>query len=202
MTKRGMAVITTILAASFLAFPIGCGVTSTAVPEEVTVLLPDNTEVTVEAGSGAPSLANSKWHFYRVAENAQSTPFATIRFGPEGNLEAFEDNTLAANIFGDEIVFDNTRRATKQAGLQYLAATYGAETRDATGFTFEGRFSALAAGLEAGQATASASATYDPMDADVVRGTFSFSSRVTLISLPEANQDDQFPFMGTRVSEE
>jgi len=200
-TRRFGMVCFVVLPVIFLA-ESGCGLGPSPLPDEVTVLLPDNTEVTVEAGSGAPSLANSKWHFYRMAENAQGTAFATIRFGPDGNLEAFEDNRLASNIFGDEVVFDNTRRATKQVGLQYLAATYGAETADASGFAFEGRFTAFAAGLQAGEATATATATYDETDPNTVHGTFRFSSQVTLISLPEANQDDEFPFMGTRVTDE
>ena len=36
----------------------------------------------------------------------------------------------------------------------------------------------------------------DPNDPNVVRGTFAYSTRVTLISIPEANQDDEFSFLG------
>jgi len=184
-----------------VGFAGGCGVGATALPEALTVTLPDNTVVEVEEGSGAASLANSKWQFVRTAENAQGAVFAVIRFGPNGELEAFENNTLATNILGDEIVFDNTRRSTKQFGLSYAAATYGAETNDGAGFSFEGRFTAFAGGLQAGEGTANATATYDENDKNIVRGRFSFTTQVTLIDLPDANMDEDFSFMGTRVEE-
>ncbi|MEK6674481.1 MAG: hypothetical protein AABZ47_02375 [Planctomycetota bacterium] len=180
----------------------GCGSDKDILPEGVSITLPDNTVVNVQEGGGAPSLSNSKWQFFRTANNAQGAAFATVVFGSDGNLEAFEENTLASNIFGDEVIFDNTRRATKQAGLQYIAATYGAETNDGSGFAFESRFSAFFAGIEAGAATASATAEFDPDDPDTVRGTFNFSSRVTLIDLPDANLDDEFSFMGARLLDE
>lgn len=178
-----------------------CGAGITALPETVSVTLPDNTVVEVTEGSGAPSLANSKWQFIRTAGNAQGAVFAVIRFGPNGELEAFENNTLASNIFGEEIIFDSSRRETKQFGLSYAAATYGAETNDSSGFTFEGRFTAFAGGLVAGEATASATAEYDGDDKSVVVGKFSFSSQVTLIEMPEAEVEDEFNFMGIRVEE-
>lgn len=178
---------------------LGCGAGRSGLPSEVTIVLPDDTSVTVDEGSGAPSLADSSWQFFRTAGNAQSTAFATVNFGADGNLESFEDSQLAPEIFGDTVIFDNSRRPTKQPGLQYAAATYGAETSDASGFTFEGRLTAFAVGLQAGSGTASASGTFDPDDSDTVHGTFLFSSRVTLIDLPNANRDDEFTFVGRRV---
>jgi len=177
----------------------GCGAGGTGLPKSETVLLPDGSTVTVDEGSGAPSLANSRWRFYRRSSTGQVGAFATVVFGPDGNLYAFEDNQLAANIFGDSIIFDATRRATKQVGLQYAAATYGAETEDASGFAFEGRFSAFAAGFLAGTGEANAVASYDPDNSDRVEGTFSFSSEVTLLPIPEANMDEEFNFVGERV---
>ena len=61
---------------------------------------------------------------------------------------------------------------------------------------------AFAVGIQAGSATAIATGTFDPDDPDTMTGTFSFSTRVTLISLPEANTDDEFPFIAHRVVEE
>jgi len=200
MIKRAVRLLQTLLFCSILISGYGCGA-GTALPDTVSVTLPDNTVVEVGEGSGAPSLANSKWQFVRTAGNAQGAVFAVIRFGPNGELEAFEENTLATNILGDEVVFDNTRRATKQAGLSYAAATYGAETSDQSGFTFEGRFTAFAAGIVAGDGSASATATYDENDKSVVFGKFTFSTRVTLIDMPEANMDDEFDFTGTRTAE-
>jgi len=79
--------------------------------------------------------------------------------------------------------------------------TYGAETSDGTGFTFEGRLTAFAAGLQAGYATATATGTFDPDDPNTMTGTFSYSTRVTLISMPEANVDEEFTFIAHRVVE-
>ena len=191
-----------VLAISIFLFPslTGCGANG-APPSTLVVELPDGTTTTVEAGSGVQSLAGTSWLFFRTAENLQAGAFATIVFGTDGNLEAFENNTLGSEIFGDEIIFDNTRRATKQFGLTYIAATYGAETADTTGFTFEGRLTAFAAGLTAGTGEATAIATFDENDPDTVRGTFRFKTEVTLIDIPGANQDDQFSFVGRRVVE-
>ena len=201
MLKRVLRWVPGLVAPLFaLSLMAGCGANSKP-PSSITVELPDGTTETVKIGAGAPSLANSRWYFYRTAGSAQAGAFATVVFGPDGNLEAFENNTLASNIFGTEIIFDNTRRATKQAGLSYIAATYGAETSDGNGFAFEGRLIAFAAGIQAGFGTATAAATFDEDDPDTVRGIFTFTTEVTLISLPEANQDEEFNFVGERVVE-
>ncbi len=180
----------------------GCGATG-GLPTDVTVTLPDGTTETVTMGAGVISLADSEWQFYRVADNAQGAAFMTIRFGDEGQLEAFEESTIASSIFGSSILFDGQRHNTTQAGLQYSAATYGAETADSMGFTFEGILKAYAAGLEAATATATAVAEFDPEDPNIVRGTFSFSSQVLLMAdqFPEGNMEDEFSFMGRKVTE-
>jgi len=182
---------------------IGCGVNGGrgTLPSTITLELPDGTSVEVSQGGGAASLANSTWQFYRTNSAGQSLAFATISFGPEGNLERFDNNTFASEIFGDTIVFDGTVHATNQQGLSYSAATFGAETSDASGFTFEGRLAAFAAGIPAATATATATASYDVDDPDTVIGTFSFSSQVTIASIPDANTEDEFPFVGRRVAE-
>lgn len=180
----------------------GCGSAQrSGLPETVIIELPDGTTVEAEQGAGAPSLANSCWEFFRSSSSAQSLAFVTIIFGPEGNLESFEDNTIAPQIFGDTIVFDGQRHSTAQQGMQYAAATFGAETADATGFAFEGRLTAFAVGIQAANGTATASATYVPDDPDTVVGTFTFSTRVTIASIPDADMDDEFAFVGHRVTE-
>ncbi len=180
----------------------GCGLTGNGLPSTLTIELPDGTTTEVAQGAGASSLADSQWQFFRTAGAAQGLSFLTIRFGSEGNLESFEENTIASEIFGSSIRFDGQRHSTNQKGLQYAATTFGAETSDGSGFTFEGRMTAFAVGIQAGSATAIATGTFDPDDPDTMTGTFSFSTRVTLISLPEANTDDEFPFIAHRVVEE
>ena len=184
-----------------LILVIGCGSQNAGLPTSLTVELPDGTTAEVEQGAGALSLADSTWEFYRTAGAAQGLAFLTINFGPEGNLEGFESNTIAPEIFGSSIRFDGRRYDTNQKGLQYAASTYGAETSDGSGFTFEGRMTAFAAGLQAGYATTTATGTFDADDPNTMTGTFSFSTRITLISIPEANTDDEFTFIAHRVVE-
>ena len=169
-------------------------------PAAVTVELPDGTEVRATQGSGVISFANTEWDFFAVAGNAQGAAFVRLVFGSNGELTAFENNTLASNIFGSTILFDGARHNTTQQGLQYAAATFGAETSDATGFAFEGVVTAFAAGFEAATANASAMGEFDPDDPDIIRGTFSFSSRVTLLDIPEGNQDFDLNYEGRRVT--
>ena len=172
------------------------------VPSSVDVVLPDGTTVTATMGSGVISLANSVWGFCRSATNPDClNPFMVVHFNSTGSLESFQDNTIASQIFGDTILFDGIAHNTAQAGLQYVAATFGAETSDSSGFTFEGRLTGLAAGFEAATATATATAEFDPVDPDVVFGTFSFSSEILLFPemFPGGNIDDSFPFAGRRL---
>jgi len=191
-----------LVAAACLSFSfVGCGSSaSTDLPKTVTLELLDGTIIEVEQGAGAASLANSQWQFFQTSPSAQALAFVTVNFGPEGNLKSFENNTIAQEIFGDTIVFDGQRHNTTQQGLQYAAATFGAETGDATGFTFEGRLAAFAAGIEVATATATTTAAYDANDPDTVEGTFTFSSRVTISSIPDGDTDFAFTFVGRRVT--
>ncbi len=180
----------------------GCG-SRGQLPEEITVQLPDGTETRVTLGSGVISLADTTWQFFATASTGQGAPFVTISFGPNGELEAFEDNTIAANIFGSTILFDGQRHNTTQPGLSYAAATYGAETSDANGFTFEGRLNAFIAGLEVASSTSTASGTFDPDDSDIMTGTFGYTitMTVTIPGIPFEDQEDEFGFIAHRVIE-
>ncbi len=179
----------------------GCG-GKPPVPSSVDVTLPDGTTVTATMGSGVISLADSVWGFCKNVSDANCTnPFVVIRFNSTGSLEAFEDNTIASSIFGDTILFDGVAHNTPQPALQYVAATFGAESLDSSGFTFEGRLTALAAGLQAAKATATATAEFDADDDGLVYGTFTFTSEVLLFPelIPEGNIDDSFAFVGRRI---
>ena len=59
----------------------------------------------------------------------------------------------------------------------------------------------LAAGFEAAKATATATAEFDPDDADLIYGTFSFTSEVLLFAdlFPDGNINDEFDFVGRRL---
>ncbi len=171
-------------------------------PDTVAVELPDGTTANVTMGAGVASLADSTWQFYQSFGSGQSLPFLVISFGPEGNLAAFENNSIAPEIFGDTIYFDGERHATAQTGLSYAAATYGAETSDAMGFAFEGRLTAFAASIQVAQATASASGTFAADDPDTMTGTFAITTEVTVTSMPEANIDESFAFIAHRITGE
>ncbi len=183
----------------FAVVASGCGSANNGLPSTITVELPDGTAEVVTLGSGVVSFADSEWQFFQTSPAAQGLPFATIIFGPDGELEAFENSTIANSIFGSNVYFDGALHPTAQTGLSYAAATFGAQTADAKGFAFEGRITAFAAGLEAASATATAVGEFEGDDINTVRGTFTFSSRVTLLNIPEGNMDMSFDFMGTRV---
>jgi hypothetical protein len=181
---------------------LGCGALGPiTLPSTVLIQLPDGTTAEAEQGSGVASLADSTWQFYRTTSTGQGTAFLTVRFGSAGNLEAFENNTIGAEVFGPTIYFDGQRHSTLQPGVSYVASTYGAETSDGTGFAFEARMTAFAAGLEAGYANATASGTFDPDDPDTMTGTFAYETRTTLISIPEADQEGEWSFIARRVAE-
>lgn len=189
----------TVFAASLSLSLVGCwSVPSTGLPGTMTLVLPDGTTVDVGQGSGAPSLADSRWQFFRAPLSAQAL-VATVSFGPDGELVSFEDNTIAPEIFGNTIRFDGQRHNTAQQGLEYAAATFGAETGDASGFTFEGHLTAFFFGIQAGNGTATATASYVAGDPDTVEGTFTFSTHVTIASIPGGNTTDTFDFVGRRV---
>ena len=164
-------------------------------PSTVIIELPDGSTVEVDEGGGAESLANTAWQFFRG-----SGIFLTIRFGPDGNLAAFENNTIAPEIFGSTILFDGDVHDTAQGGFTYVASTYGAETSDGTGFSFEGRLAVFVAGIQAGSATATATGTFDPDDPDTMTGTFAYSTELTLpFEIPGAEQEAEFEFIAHRV---
>ena len=182
---------------------MGCnGGARNGLPNTVTVTLPDGSEIDATQGAGVIALADTTWDFFRVASTAQGTAFVRVQFGSEGELGRFEDNTIAREIFGETLIFDGERHNTTQAGLQYAAATYGAESADSMGFSFASRITAFAVGLTAANAEASAVAEFDADDPNTVRGTFSFSSFVTLLDIPEGNQEQEFSFVGRRVTDE
>jgi hypothetical protein len=202
MSKKLFSVCGFLVLPVFLVSAVpGCG--GPAVPAGVEVTLPDGTTVTTTMGSGVISLADSQWDFFQGTGDPRGGAFVRVRFGADGNLESFVDNTIASEIFGSEIIFDGQRHPTAQPVLEYAAATYGAETSDSTGFTFEGRLTAFAAGFEAATATATAMAEFDEVDPDIVHGTFSFTSQVLLFAemFPQGNIDDEFSFVGRRVIE-
>lgn len=183
---------------------MGC-FSSNSLPSTVLVELPDGTTVEVDQGAGAPSLANSSWRFFRTSQAAQGISFVTISFGEGGTLERFDNNTIAQDLLGSIVLFDGDRHATNQQGIEYAASTFGAETNDGTGFSFEGRVTAFFVGLAIGGATANATGTFDPDDPDIMMGTFSYETEVNIpIPLPieGLNQKDEFPFLATRVVED
>lgn len=181
---------------------IGCGGSRNGLPNTVTVTLPDGSMTDATLGAGVIALADTTWDFFRAASNAQGAAFVRVKFGPEGQLDRFENSTIASQIFGETLIFDGERHNTTQSGLTYAAATYGAESTDSSGFAFAGRVTAFAVGLTAATADASAVAEFDADDPNTVRGVFTFSSQTTLIDIPEANQEDEFNFVGRRVVDE
>ena len=195
-----------VLPAFALLLSVGCG--GTGLPDTLTVELPDGTQEEVTLGSGVISFADSSWQFYRgVGNSAQGVPFVIIRFGPNGELAAFENNTIASQIFGSDILFDGERHDTTQASLQYAAATYGAETADAHGFAFEGLLAAYVPVLgEVAHATASAVGEFDGDDINTIVGTFEFVSDVTtnafnLVPKEYVHMEEAFDFIGQRIEE-
>ncbi len=199
-TKR-FIVVTAALAVVGL---VGCGGGATGLPQSVTIELPDGTTTEATLGAGVISLADSTWAFSQSFEGGgtASVPFVTLKFGPEGELASFEDNTFSPEIFGDTIIFDGTTRNTSQAGLTYAAATFGAETSDATGFAFVGELNAFAPILgTVANATATASGEFDAEDADVMTGSFSFIANI-LVELPGVPTDtieQTLNFRATRI---
>lgn len=199
------AVRAILVATALVSAGSGCGSRQAAVPQTVTVDLPDGTTSTVTLGAGVPSLANSSWEFYVTGDaesaSAQSIPFLVISFGAGGELARFDGSFLAPEIFGDTIYFDGQAHTTNQQGLSYVAGTYGAETSDATGFTFVGKLTALAAGFTAANATATATGTFEADDPDTMTGEISFSVRATVDFIPNANMDEAYTFIAHRVAE-
>ncbi|RME41994.1 MAG: hypothetical protein D6788_00010 [Planctomycetota bacterium] len=176
----------------------GCGFAA-SLPDTVTVTLPDGSTAEVDQGAGVPSLANTTWDFFNTGQAGQNLAFVRIHFDENGALSSFENNTIAQEIFGSTIRFDGQRHDTTQKGIAYEASTFGAETSDGSGFAFEGRMFAFVAGIKAGEASASAQGVFDAADPNLMTGTFTFPTEVTLINIPEANISDSFAFLARRV---
>ncbi len=194
--RKSFGCVAAFVFASALTWLSGCN-SQNSLPATVVVELPDGTTVQAVQGSGVASLIDSTWDF---SQPGAGVPFATISFGPDGNLERFDDSTIAQQLFGSTLIFDGVRYPTTQDGLEYAAATFGAETSDSTGFTFEGRLSAFFSGLLVATGTATASGTFDPDDANLMTGTFSFTSEVLVpIDIPNAEVDMAFDFVVQRV---
>ena len=181
----------------------GCFPANNNLPATVIVELPDGTSVEVEQGGGAPSLADSSWRFFRVTGAAQqANAFVTITFGPGGALEKFDNSTFAQQVFGSTILFDGQQHATSQEGIAYAASTFGAETSDGTGFSFEGRLTAFFTGLPVGGADANATGTFEPDDPNTMTGTFTFSTELSIpIPIEGVEVNDEFDFIARRVIE-
>ena len=201
-TKR-LIFVTAALAAVGLT---GCGTGgATGLSTSVTLDLPDGTTTEATLGAGVASLANSTWSFSQSfpSGGTASAPFMTISFGPDGELTSFEDNTISPEIFGDTILFDGQRHETSQAGLSYAAATFGAETSDASGFAFVGELNAYAPILgTVATATATADGQFDPDDPDVMTGSFSFVADVVveLPGVPTDTIEQTFDYRAQRVN--
>jgi len=189
------------LSCGFLWSASGCAESRPTLPATVEVELPDGTTVTVEQGSGIPSLANSAWEF--VGANGQA--FVTIRFGTKGELTKFENNTIASDILGTTLLFDGQLHDTGVPPVQYSAATFGAETSTGTGFAFEGLLSASVPIIgTVGSGQASASGMFSATDSDVMTGTFRYSFEVNSdlpfeIPFSADNLNGTLTFTATRV---
>lgn len=184
-----------------LGMSAGCGVGGPGLPQSVDVTLPDGTTTTATLGSGVVSLANSKWEFVATSGSGQGLPFVTIQFGENGELDRFTENTIAADIFGDTIIFDGATHNTTTPGVTYAAATFGAETSDASGFAFEGRLNGFAAGLTVATATANASGSLDPDDPNRMTGRFAFEADISVPGVPQDSFAQVFNFVATKVEE-
>lgn len=196
---RGLCVLT--VSAATVLLMTGCG-NMNSLPSTVVVELPDGTTITVEQGAGVPSLADSSWDFTQTSPAGQSITFVRVTFGPDGELQRFDNSTLASNVFGDAIIFDGQRRPTAEAGFEYAATTFGAATEDGTGFTFQAVMTAFFSGLLVGEANITATGTFDPDDSDVMSGMFSFTTELTIpIQIEGANISQEFAFSAQRVVE-
>ena len=198
-TNRLHFIFLCALSVSTALISIGCGSGGSGFPSSIEITLPDDTTTTAEVGSGVASLADSEWEVFRVAADGvtRTTMVVTLVFNGKGGVSQFDDNTIASEIFGSQILLDGVRHNTTQQGLQYSAATYGAENE--SGFTFEARLLAFAAGIEAANGFATATGTFDENDPDMMTGTFAFKTVVTLFSnsslAADGNQEDEFPFI-------
>jgi hypothetical protein len=187
-----------LFSALLLSLPLltSCG-NNANLPQALEVTLPSGIVTNAQVGTGPASLANSEWRVYRVANNAQGTPFLTLIFNEDGGISEFADNSIAPQIFGDTIILDGQRHPTTQEGLTYAAAVYGTESDDGSEIAFEVRLRGYAASLVAATGEASAQATR--IDEDTMEGTFYYKTEVTIVDIPGANQEETLNFRAERV---
>jgi len=201
MSFRVFRITGFLVVAAFAVFVLGgCG-TSATLPATVLIELPDGTVTEAGEGAGVGSLANTTWIFFRVISPTSRQQFLTISFGRNGNLEGFSDNTIAPEIFGADVYFDGEMHPTTLDGVTYAASTYGAETADGNGFAFAGRMTAWFGPVVVGEATANATGNFDTLDPDTMTGTFAFTTELNFFEIPEAELDEEFPFIAHRLIE-
>ncbi len=169
-------------------------------PSTFDLVLPDGTTVTVSPGSVVESLANSAW----ALTDAAGTPIVTIRFGAAGNLERFENNTIAGGVLGSTLIFDGRRHDTDIPLVEYEAVAFGAPASD-TGFVFHAEISALAPLVgEVAAGFADASGEVDP-ETDIMTGELSFDIELSSLASNVAGISGEnlgrepFEFTATRV---
>ncbi len=197
MPRARTSLTFSILALSSLVAS-GCGIGGAALPEGVSVRLPDDSTAQAALGVGPQSLANSSWEFFRAADDRLIT---RVRFNADGGVEELFDNrAVAAEVFGAQILCDGKSHATQTEGLTYSAGSYGAE--NASGFSFQMRAVAKYTGIEVGTGTATISGSHDGQRMD---GTFGFKTTLTSIAatiLPkEAAASDEFAFYALLIEE-
>jgi hypothetical protein len=187
-----------VLITMLITLPVvtGCG-GGKSLPDQVTVEFPDGSTAAATLGSGPASLANSEWAVFRAGTTGAGTQFVRLVFDEDGGIEEFADNTISPHIFGDTIYLDGQVHATAQSGLTYTAGVYGAESADGQGIAFEVRLKGFFAGFTAATGEASANATR--VGDDTLEGTFYYKTEVTLIDMPEGNQEETFDFIAERL---
>lgn len=177
----------------------GCGFG----PQTFAFELPDGTILIVPSRSGPESLANSAW---ALIDAATGTTIVTIRFGPAGNIERFENNTIAQDVLGSTLIFDGRRHDTSIPLVEYEAVAFGAPI-SATGFVFHAEMTALAPLVgEVASGVADVSGEVDP-ETDIMMGTLSFEFELSslasrFVDVPEESLTGEFVFTATRVVEE
>ena len=109
------------------------------------ITLSDGTTVNATVESGAASQANSIWAFYANVSASTSVlgipilPGSSMflfraEYGPNGRLIRFFDNqVLAPDSFGSQILFDGMQHAMLMPNLTYAGEGYGAENGTAVG---------------------------------------------------------------------
>src|ERR1041385_404817 len=108
-------------------------------PPTEPITLVDGTTANADVGSGAASQANSTWAFYANAAGPTSIlgiqilPGTSVflfraEFGAGGKwVRIFDNEKIAPDAFGTQILFDGAQHAMVQPNLTYAAVSYGAE---------------------------------------------------------------------------